>query len=104
MIAHNWTFHRLRLEDAAAAARESRLWDIGGSWAMSYEEDSEFDVEMVATSESDAPDVARSLVDLAVSHGATMFTAWVADLPWIVEAFEHIGCQTDPSGIWEMSL
>jgi RimJ/RimL family protein N-acetyltransferase len=104
LVAHSWTFHRLRLEDAAVAARESRLWDIGGSWAMSYEEDTEFDVEMVATSEPDARDVARSLADLAVSHGATTFTAWVADLPWIVEAFEHVGCQTEPSGIWEMSL
>lgn len=106
LVAADWTFHRLHLEDTLKAASESRLWDIGGSWAITqeYQDSGEFDVELVATSDSDASAVARSLVDLATSHGATEFKAWVADLPWLVSAFEHVGCDTEPSGLWEMAL
>jgi GNAT superfamily N-acetyltransferase len=104
LIAQEWTFHRLDKEDTIKAATQSRLWEIGGSWAITLEEDGEFDVELVAAAPDDAVDVARSLIDLATSHGATTFSAWVADLPWLISAFEHLGCDTEPRGIWAMSL
>lgn len=105
LVGANWTFHRLQLEDTIRAATESRLWDIGGSWAITKEyESGEFEAELVSTSEGDASAVARSLVDLATGHGATEFEAWIADLPWLVSAFEQVGCDIESSGIWEMAL
>ncbi len=105
LLARDWSFHRLRTEDTFKAAMESRLWDIGGAWAITNEhDDGEFNVELIAATAADAPDVARSLVDLATSHGATDFRAWIADLPWLVSAFEHTGCVIEPCGIWTMAL
>lgn len=106
LVAKDWTFHRLRPVDTEEAAKESRLWDIGGSWVITHEfEDSgEFDVELIATTRDDAADVARAVMDLATSHGVAQFKAWVADIPWLVAAFEHMGCDAEPSGIWEMPL
>jgi GNAT superfamily N-acetyltransferase len=106
LVAEDWAFHRLRTVDVAQAATESRLWDIGGSWAITreYEDSGEFDVVLVDTNREDAPDVARALLDLAISHQAAEYKAWVADLPWLTAAFEATGCDTEPSGIWSMSL
>jgi GNAT superfamily N-acetyltransferase len=106
LVADDWAFHRLRTVDVAKAATETRLWDIGGSWAITqeYEDSGEFDILLVDTNEEDAPDVARALLDLAVSHSAEEYKAWVADLSWLIAAFEHTGCDTEPSGIWAASL
>ncbi len=104
LIAESWSFYRMRGSDVERAAREARLWEIGSAWAITSEDDGWFNVLMLDTSPSDAPDVVRALVDLANDRGASEFSAWAADCAWLVEALRTAGCETEPSGIYAQSL
>ena len=104
LIGRSWSFYRLRTKDVEAAALQGMLWEVGGSWAISRETDGMFEVLMVDASPSDADDIVRALVDLAVDREAETFRVWVADQPWLVTALTTAGCQVEPSRIYEMAL
>ncbi|KAA3637315.1 MAG: GNAT family N-acetyltransferase [Armatimonadetes bacterium] len=104
LIAESWSFYRLRRSDVDRAAREARLWEVGSAWAITSEDDGRFNVLMLDTSPTDAPDVIRALVDLATDREASEFSAWAADCPWLVEALMAAGCDTEPSGIYAQAL
>lgn len=99
-----WRFHRLSLSDIEQAAKESRLWEVGSSWAITGAIEPTFEVNVLDTRSDEAYDVIRALIDTANNQGAEMFTVWLADLSWLTQAARRAGCEVTYHGVWEHPL
>jgi hypothetical protein len=104
LIADGWTFRTLTEQDLIDAARDAGLWQVGSSWAVTRQVDTEFDVSLLDTNPDEAFDTIRSLIDLANGRGAEDFWMWLADLDWLTQAARRAGCEVTTSGIWVYSL
>ena len=104
LIAAGWQFHRLRDTDIEAAARSSNLWEIGNSWAISGSTEPVFEVRLIDTTEAEAHDVIKALIDTANNRGAEGFSMWLADIDWLVQAARRTGCEVDGYGVWEKAI
>jgi L-amino acid N-acyltransferase YncA len=104
LIADGWTFHTLTEQDLVDAARDAGLWQVGSSWAVTRQVDTEFDVSLLDTNPDEAFDTIRSLIDLANGRGAEDFWMWLTDLDWLTQAARRAGCEVTTSGIWVYSL
>ena len=104
MVGVGWSFHRLRDEDIEAAAKRGGLWEIGSSWAITDSITPQFLVTLLDTTEDDAHDVIRALIDTANNRGAESFAMFIADTVWLVQAARRAGCDVEGYGIWEMPL
>ncbi len=104
MVGEGWRFHRLTDSDIERAARSGNLWEIGNSWAITGSVEPVFEVRMIDTTPDEAHDAFRALIDTANNRGAETFTAWIADLDWLVRAARRIGCDVTGHGVWELPL
>jgi RimJ/RimL family protein N-acetyltransferase len=104
LIADGWTFRTLTEQDLIDAAHDAGLWQVGSSWAVTRQVDTEFDVSLLDTHPDEAFDTIRSLIDLANGRGAEDFWMWLADRDWLIQAARRAGCEVTPSGIWVYSL
>jgi RimJ/RimL family protein N-acetyltransferase len=104
LVGTGWQFHRLRLSDITDAAKESHLWEVGSSWAITGATEPTFEVRMLDTRSDEAYDVIRALVDTANNQGAETFTGWLADVDWLAQAARRAGCEVTSHGIWEHPL
>ena len=104
MIGENWRFRVLRDDDITEAARTGNLWEIGGSWAITERMEPDFQVSLLDTTPAEALDAIRALIDVANERGAEGFSAWLADLDWLVQAARRAGCDVEGYGIWELAL
>ena len=104
LIAEGWTFRTLTEQDLLDAAHDAGLWQVGSSWAVTRQVDTEFDVSLLDTNPDEAFDTIRSLIDLANGRGAEDFWMWLTDLDWLIQAARRAGCEVSTSGIWVYSL
>jgi hypothetical protein len=87
-----WSFRRLALDDLLQAARRGALYEGRPGWAVAAPDHDLFEVVWIETTEPDAYDMARAIVDLAAESGADRLRAWVPDLDWATTAFRRAGC------------
>ncbi|MCB1247200.1 MAG: GNAT family N-acetyltransferase [Acidimicrobiia bacterium] len=104
LVGDGWAFHRLTETVIRDTAHGSMLWDIGGATALTREVGGQFDVDLLDTTESEAADVIRTLMDLAIDHGSDRFGMWLADLPWLIDAANRNECDTFSNGIYAMTM
>lgn len=104
LVAEGWSFHTLSEKDLEIAAQDGGLWQVGQSWAVTRQSDTEFDVALLDTAPEEAFDTIRSLINLANERGAEDFWMWLADVDWLVQAARRTGCEVSSSGIWAYSL
>jgi GNAT superfamily N-acetyltransferase len=104
LVGASWSFHKLRVADVESAAADHRLWEVGGTHAITREADGAFEVLLLDTTPDEAIDAIKALIDLADDRGASRFSAWAADCNWLVSALKATGCSTEPSGIYAQPL
>ena len=104
LLGIGWRFHRLRDVDIEDAARRGGLWEIGSSWAITDTIAPVFLVGLLDTTEDDAHDVIRALIDTANNRGAETFAMWTADTVWLIQAARRAGCDIEGYGIWAKPL
>lgn len=104
LIGAGWQFHRLRDTDIEAAARSSNLWEIENSWAITGSIEPEFQVQLIDTTEAEAHDVVKALIDTANNRGAEEFSMWIADIDWLIQAARRTGCEVEGYGVWEKAI
>lgn len=104
LIGTGWQFHRLGDGDIEAAARSANLWEVGNSWVITASTEPEFAVRLLDTTEAEAYDVTRALIDTANNRGAEAFSMWIADIDWLVQAARRAGCEVSGFGVWEKAI
>jgi len=104
LFAVSWTWRRLTPQDLAAAAKADALWTARAGWALAASRDKTLEVGWLETREEDAPDLMRSLVDLASAEGADRLLAMLPAVPWLTQAARRAGCDVEPLSVYEMPL
>lgn len=104
LIGSGWQFHRLRDSDIETAARSGNLWELENSWAITGSVEPVFDVRLIDTTEAEAHDVIRALIDTANNRGAEGFSMWIADIEWLIRAARRTGCDVEGYGVWEKAI
>lgn len=104
LIGAGWQFHRLTDSDIEAAARSANLWEIENSWVITGSVEPLFQVQLIDTTEAEAHDVIRALIDTANNRGAEDFSMWIADIDWLIQAARRTGCDVSGYGVWEKAI
>jgi hypothetical protein len=63
-----------------------------------------FEVGWLETSEEDAADLARAIVDLAADQRAELLEVWAPDVGWLATALRRAGCELDQMSVWAKAL
>ncbi len=104
LIGTGWRFHRLRDSDIETAARSGNLWEVENSWVITGTVEPSFQVQLIDTTEAEAHDVIRALIDTANNRGADEFSMWIADIDWLIQAARRTGCDVSGYGVWEKAI
>lgn len=99
-----WRFRRLTIDDLRLAARHESLWAARSGWALAAKDQDEFEVSWVETARTDATDLARGIVDLALDQRAERLEVWIPAVDWLVSAFRQAGCEAHHMAVYEKGL
>jgi GNAT superfamily N-acetyltransferase len=88
----HWSFRRLTVDDLTRSARHGALYEGRTGWAIAAPDHDLFEAAWVETTEPDAYDMARAIVDLAAESGADRLRTWVPEVDWATTAFRRAGC------------
>ncbi|HEX9855073.1 MAG TPA: GNAT family N-acetyltransferase [Acidimicrobiia bacterium] len=104
LIGIRWRFRRLTIDDLKSGARHDALWAARSGWVLGARHGEMFEVGWLETSEEDAADLARAIVDLAADQRAELLEVWAPDVGWLATALRRAGCELDQMSVWAKAL
>jgi GNAT superfamily N-acetyltransferase len=104
LIGTGWRFHRLHDADIERAAEEGNLWEVANSWIITGAVEPSFQIQLIDTTQDEAYDVIKALIDTANNRGAEELSMWIADVDWLIQAARRTGCAVEGFGVWEKPI
>ncbi len=91
LVAVNWTWRRLDIDDLSRAAKAGALWMCPAGWVMAATHRDALDVGWLETGEDDAAELLKSTLDLAAELDTASLAIKVPEVPWLGSELERTG-------------
>jgi len=104
MMAVNWQWRRLHVEDLERSAEHGALLAGPTGWAIAAPRNNHLEVGWIQTSPEHATAHLEALLSVAVSDGAAALTIMLPDLAWLVAAAEAAEFELEKLLLFEKPL
>lgn len=101
LFGSEWRWRTLTIDDLEQAVRDRTFYEAPSGWAIIVGEEDDMAVPWMMATPDDTVRLVRAVLDRAIETGAATLRAWIPDTPQTRHAFERIGCELAPSGVWE---
>jgi len=104
LFARHWMWSRLELEHLEQAARDGALWQSQAGWAHLRITPDRVSVGWLECAADDAPDMVRSIIDLAIESGSDGVHITVPAVEPLLAGLRRSGCELHPIEIYARGL